>query len=234
MNRRPARCGCSATFHPPDRPRASRVFGPYGSSHGDETYVRLVRSRPRQNRSYQTFRRLLRKQQVYRDGDHTTHRVLMQFTNCRFAPNRSLSACVRADATGIARSETCLSRQPSGFACPVKAGIGRSGLERIPVGVTGHETPVDAATVAIRRPVGAWAPQPTPSLRDTSARGLPITFDKGMSRRPSLRRAGAEARSRQPRLGWVSLKLGRAWILAHQSAKPGTLKSASLSGVSET
>ena len=42
------------------------------------------------------------------------------------------------------------------------------------------------------------------------------------------------AASRQPRLGWVSLKLGKAWIFVHQSAKPGTLKSASLSGVSET
>ncbi len=39
---------------------------------------------------------------------------------------------------------------------------------------------------------------------------------------------------RQPRFGCVSLKLGKAWIFVHQSAKPGTLKTASLSGVSET
>jgi xanthine dehydrogenase YagR molybdenum-binding subunit len=61
-------------------------------------------------------------------------------------------------------------------------------------------------------------------------RDLPITLDKLCSE-ASQRAPGP---SRQPRLGWVSLKLGKAWIFVHQSAKPGTLKSGSLSGVSET
>jgi len=38
----------------------------------------------------------------------------------------------------------------------------------------------------------------------------------------------------QPRSGCVSLKLCKAWIFVHQSPKPSTLKTTSLSGVSET
>src|SRR5260221_8982951 len=38
----------------------------------------------------------------------------------------------------------------------------------------------------------------------------------------------------QPRSGCVFLKLRKAWILVHQSAKPSTSNTTSLSGVSET